>query len=155
METQPESPTIKLWNELHGTIRDSVNKSSFKKAVCSSKFKTSSRIYPSNSASSTQVTFPQIRVGFSNLNDDLYRKGCTDTQSCDCGHVIEDSKHFFQICPLYNNPIRDKLNEVQMHSQARITPQLLLNENHCLNEGESMHIITAVCKFIDKFKRFR
>ncbi len=46
------------------------------------------------------------------------------------------------------------LNEVQMHSQARITPQLLLNGNHCLNEGESMHIITAVCNFIDESKRF-
>ncbi len=36
------------------------------------------------------------------------------------------------------------LNEVQMHSQAKIIPQLLLNGN-CLNERESMHIITAVC----------
>ncbi len=44
------------------------------------------------------------------------------------------------------------LNEVQMHSQARMTPQL--NGNHCLNEGESMHIITAVCKFINESKRF-
>ncbi len=44
------------------------------------------------------------------------------------------------------------LNEVLMHSQARLTPQLLLNGN-CLNEGESMHIITAVCKFIDASKR--
>ncbi len=44
-------------------------------------------------------------------------------------------------------------NEVQMHSQARIMLQLLLNGN-CLNEGESMHIITAVCKFIDESKRF-
>ncbi len=46
------------------------------------------------------------------------------------------------------------LNEVQMHSQARIMPQLLLNGIHCLDEGESMHIITAVCKFIDESKRF-
>ncbi len=46
------------------------------------------------------------------------------------------------------------LNEVQMHSQARITPQLPLNGNHCLIEGESIHIITAVCKFIDESKRF-
>ncbi len=46
-----------------------------------------------------QVTFTQIRVGFSNLNDDLYRKGCTDTQSCDCGHIIEDSKHLFSNLP--------------------------------------------------------
>ncbi len=45
------------------------------------------------------------------------------------------------------------LNEVQMHSQAIITPQLLPNGN-CLNEGESMHIITAVCKFIDESKHF-
>ncbi len=49
---------------------------------------------------------------------------------------------------------RDMLNEVQMHSQATIRPQLLLNGNHCLNEGESMHIITAVCKFIHESKRF-
>ncbi len=40
-----------------------------------------------------------------------------------------------------------------MHSQARITSQLLLNGNHCLNEGEFKYIITAVCKFIDEFKR--
>ncbi len=38
-----------------------------------------------------------------------------------------------------------------MHSQVRIMPQLLLNGN-CLNEGDSMHIITAVCKFIDESK---
>ncbi len=46
------------------------------------------------------------------------------------------------------------LNEVQIHSQARIMPQLLLNGNHCFNEGESMHIIIAMCKFIDGSKRF-
>ncbi len=68
---------------------------------------------------------------------------------------MEDSKHLFLIFTLYNNPRRDILNEVQMHSQARITPQLLLNGNHCLNEGESMHIITAVYKFIDESRRFR
>ncbi len=44
------------------------------------------------------------------------------------------------------------LNEVQMHGQATIMPQLLLNGNHGLNEGESMHIITAVYKFIDESK---
>ncbi len=93
--------------------------------------------YTSNIAHSTQVTFTQIRVGFGNLNDDLYQKGFTYNESCDCGHIIEDSKHFFLICPLYNNPRRDMLNEVQMHNQARITPQLLINRNHCLNEGES------------------
>ncbi len=138
----------------YGTIQDYVNKLSFKKAVCSSKFKTSSRIYPSNIACSTQVTFTQIQVGFSNLNHDLYHKGCTGTQSCDCGHIMEDSKHFFLICLLYNNPRRDMLNEVQMHCQARITPELLLNGNSCVNEDESMHVITAVCKFIDESKRF-
>ncbi len=46
------------------------------------------------------------------------------------------------------------LNEVQMHSQARITHQLLLNGNHFLNEGESKHIFTEVGKFIDESKRF-
>ncbi len=35
------------------------------------------------------------------------------------------------------------LYEVQMHGQARIMTQLLLNGN-CLNEGESMHIITTI-----------
>ncbi len=116
-------------------LLETVNKLSFKKAVCSSNFKTSSRIFQSNIAHSTQVTFTEIRTRFSNLNHDLYHKGCTDTQSCDCGHIIEDSKPFFLICPLYNNPRRDMLNEVQMHSHARIMPQLLLNGNHCLNEG--------------------
>ncbi len=42
------------------------------------------------------------------------------------------------------------LNEVQMNSQARIIPQLLLNGNHCLNEGESMHIIKVMCKLMNQ-----
>ncbi len=87
--------TIQLWNKLNGTIRDSVNKSSFKKLVCSYEFKTWSQIYSSNIACSCQVTFTQIWVGFSNLNHDLYHKGCTNTESYDLGHIIEDSKNFF------------------------------------------------------------
>ncbi len=117
-------------------------KTSFKKAECSSNFKTSSRIFPSNIIHLTQVTFTQIWVGFSNLNYDLYRKGCTDTESCDCDHIIKVSKHFYLICLLSINPRRDMLNKVMRQSQARITPQLLLNGNHCLNDGESMYIIT-------------
>ncbi len=61
------------------------------------------------------MNFTQIQFGYNNLNHDLYHKGCTDTQSCDCDHIIEDSKHFFLICPVYNNPRRDMLNEVQMN----------------------------------------
>ncbi len=67
---------------------------------------------PSNIPRPTQVTLLQIRVGFSNFNHDLYHKGCTDTQSCDCGHIIDDSKHFCLIFPLYINPRRDMINEV-------------------------------------------
>ncbi len=111
--------TIKPWNELDDTIRDSVNKSSFKKELCSSKFNTTTRIFPRNIACSTQVTFTKIWVGYSNINHDLYCKGCTDNQYCHCGHIIENSKHVFLICPRYNNSRRDVLNEVQMHNQAR------------------------------------
>ncbi len=42
-----------------------------------------------------------------------------------------------------------------MHSQARITPQLLLNGNHCLNEGVSMHIITALHTIINELTHSR
>ncbi len=125
------------------------------KALCSSKFKTLSRIFPSNIPCPTQVALTQIRIGFSNFNHDFYSKGCTDIQSCDCGHIIDDFRLFCLICTLYINPSRDMLSEDERHSQVRITPQLLLLKWKSSNEAESMHKNTAVCKFIITSKCFR
>ncbi len=43
---------------------------------------------------STQIAFTQLRVGFCNLNYDLYIKNCVETENCECGHIREDSNHY-------------------------------------------------------------
>ena len=51
-----------------------------------------------------------MRVGCSNLNEDLYQRNLSDIPLCDCGHEIEDMEHFLLKCTKYEemrNHIRD------------------------------------------------
>ena len=41
-------------------------------------------------------------MGFSDLNDDLFRKGCIDNNMCECAMEKEDAAHYFLRCSRYN-----------------------------------------------------
>ena len=43
----------------------------------------------------------RIRVGCSNLNEDLYYRNLKETPLCDCGYEIEDAEHYFLKCKNY------------------------------------------------------
>ncbi len=50
---------------------------------------------------SAQVAFTQLRVGFCNLNYDLYIKNCVEAGNCECGHIRGDSEHYLLQCSNY------------------------------------------------------
>ncbi len=78
---------------------------------------------------STQIAFTQIRVGFCNLNYDLYIKNCIETENCECGHTREDSNHYLLQCPNYTSQRNVMLDKVKTITKTKhIAPQHLLND---------------------------
>ncbi len=53
-----------------------------------------------------QVAFIQLRIGFYNLNYDLYIKNCVEAGNCECGHIREYSKHYHIIVFLLYIPMK-------------------------------------------------
>ncbi len=52
------------------------------------------RLFLHSVSRSTQISFTQLRVGFCNLNYDLYIKNCVETENCECCHTREDSSQY-------------------------------------------------------------
>ncbi len=51
------------------------------------------RLFLHGVSRSAHVAFVQLRVGFCNLNYDLYIRNCVEAENYECGHIREDSKH--------------------------------------------------------------
>ena len=106
---------IHSWNNtIDNTTRHNINKSSFKRMlnkqfaapVCTEL----ERMLHSVGSRPIQICMSQMRMGFSNLNSDLFAKQCTVSPDCHCGLAIETKAHFFHECITYcthrNNMLR-------------------------------------------------
>ena len=105
-----------------------------------------------------QVMFAQLRMGFSNLNAHLFNHGCTDNQSCSCGHNVEDCHHFFMDCHLYDELRTDTFQRIRLilpESIRTITTDLLLVGNTSLNFNQSTILQTLVINFVYNTGRFQ
>ena len=93
----------------------------------------------------------RIRTNCSSLNFYLYRKNIIQNKYCTCGEV-EDTQHFFFICPQYN-----AIRQVMLDMISRyIVPTLdvLLFGETTINDRSNSEIFDAVQKFIIHTKRF-
>ncbi len=78
---------------------------------------------------SAQVAFALVRVGFCNLNYELYIKKCVQADNCVCGHTREDSKHYLLQCSNYTSQRNGMLDKVKTITKTNyISPQNLLND---------------------------
>ncbi len=94
-------------------------------------------------------------MGFSNLNDHLFLKGCTDDRKCECGAPKEDTKHYFLKCQKYTGIRNDLFNNIHSISEnLHITVNILLFGKDSLSDQQNMAIIDYTCLFIEKSKRF-
>ncbi len=100
-----------------------------------------------------KTTFMQIRMGFSNLNFDLYSKACINDPTCSCGLGNEDARHYFLRCLNYDI-IRQTLVTI-ISSQLNLVATLpsILFGNKTLTETDNMKLFKFVYKFIHESKR--
>ena len=86
------------------------------------------------------------------LNGHLFQLKLLDDSRCKCGYMVEDSVHFFLVCPLYTDARNALLNFVSpicsptVHVLLHGCPDLDLE----LNRNIYLHTI----RFIQATKRF-
>ena len=139
---------IREWNSLDASVKSSQSVTSLKKSLSKRKL-VPSYYYHGNRKS--QMLHTRIRTNCSSLNFYLYRKNIIQNKYCTCGEV-EDTQHFFFICPQYN-----VIRQVMLDMISRyIVPTLdiLLFGETTLNDRSNSEIFDAVQKFIIHTKRF-
>ncbi len=145
--------TIRFWNSLNSQCREARTKSQFSTLI-NNMYDCKKRLFLYCVSRSTKVAFTQLRVGFCNLNYDLYIKNYVEAGNCECGHIRENSKHYLLQCSNNTSQRNVMLDKVKMITNTKyVRPQHLLNGYEKLNLNENMNIIQAVCDFILSTKR--
>ena len=140
---------IRSWNELPQETRDSHNIASFKRHL------NADIVLPPDYYNAGkrlgQIYHTRLRTRCSSLNQHLFSKNTTQSPLCTCGEV-EDSKHFFLECNLYNNIRHDMLTTISRFCNPGL--DVLLYGNPTLSNETNISIFTAIHTFILGTKRF-
>ena len=142
--------TIRLWNELEVTVRQSSSISVFKKQISARNLPP---IYFSKGKRLSNILHTKLRHNCSALNSDLYRVNIKDTPQCSCGAHDENSEHYFMFCPKYNAQRGILFNSLRGICQTFTLNTLLFgDEDFSLIQNEN--IFQAVQLYITETKRF-
>ena len=143
---------MRQWNQLPYETRNVASLGQFKaklkftpkQPVCYSEL-----LYFGNR--STAVKHTRLRLGCSRLNAHLFKIGVIDSPQCSCGTGIEDTLHYFFICPMYSN-LRVDLSS-KIIPIAPFTSATLLFGNKDCSLDQNYTIFTAVHEYIVKTER--
>jgi len=146
----PIISSIQLWNNLDTHLKSAPSFSSFKDRLRKHYARKPFLFHPISNRS-LQVSFMQLRLGFSNLNHDLAKRGCYPDPTCACGYHTEDARHFFLECPLYNT-LRESLvtNILTNVNNVEISVDLLMYGSNTLTSDQNICIFNSVYEFINK-----
>ena len=147
--------SVRMWNNL--PLED-------RKCTSISKFKTSLKLnndtaplYFSSGKRNLNIIHTKLRYRSSQLNYDLFRIGLRDEPYCVCGHLCENSLHYFFECKMYyqqRQELMNKLDKIVMH-RCILDINLVLNGNADLTHIENETIFTSVQQYIQQTKRFK
>ena len=103
----------------------------------------------------------QLRVGLSKLRHHKKRHNFLDTPSdqCLCKTGIEDSDHFFLVCPFYNSirtVLQTKVNGILFRNDINLilTTEIFLYGHKPLSANDNHDLLLATIEFIVKSNRF-
>lgn len=143
--------TIREWNLLPKATKISENVGEFKSKLNKSKLKRNELFYFGERK--IAIIHARMRMGFSQLNSDLYKMGLIASPLCSCGLSAEDYYHYFFQCSKYATQ-RDKL-------QTEIIPFAIFNLKTVLfgitskNKKVNYDIFRSVHNYIKSTERFK
>ncbi len=145
--------TVLDWNSLANDIKNSPSLLTFKTRL-TRLFNCKALLFIHDIDINTQVTFMQIRKGFSNLNFDLYFKACINDPICSCGSGNEDASHYFLRCPNYDIIRQTLVTHFSSQLNLAATLPSILVGNKTLTETDDMKLFKFDFKFIQESKWF-
>ena len=149
--------TIRLWNQLPSNIKEAESIHSFKSRLKKHlKFEKTESFY-SYGDKRSNILHTRFRLGFTQLNFDLFKRTLAASPHCICGEK-ETYIHFFQECRLYD-AIRttmmatvNKYTNIHNNSKKKIL-DLMLYGSKCLTNEENIEIAHCVQEYIKSTER--
>ena len=144
--------TIRLWNDLDREVRQLLTLESFKQALKEPKDRMLSILYYGKRWPSIQHA--RIRIGCSKLNEHLYNNlHVLPSPQCNCGWTVEDSMHYFFMCPQYNAQRIQLMNTIA-NIPVEISLDILLYGDPYATDDKNYQLFEAVHQYILDTKRF-
>lgn len=102
------------------------------------------------------IVLSQMRMQFCSLNYDLYRKGCIDSEMCNCREAAETLDHYFFHCSYYTVERRELVESISNFGlEFQLNTQLLTFGKEELETETNRFILNCVMKYIDDTGRFQ
>ena len=142
--------TTRLWNQLPPCIQQTNSLCQFEDFLHRNDNAVPSYYYQGERIE--QVLHCRLRLGASNLNDDLVNRHLHTDRSCNCGDPCETAEHYLLKCINYTQIRLDTLNTLKVDW---LTTPILLFGSSRLTLSENEIIFKIVHKFIRKTERFQ
>ncbi len=143
--------TIRLWNNLDDRLKSVTSYEAFTEKLNTPTFEIPKHYY--SGSRKTNIILARLRMGCSELNDDLYKIGVTHSPACSCGARKENSFHYFMTCPNYAI-IRQQLH-AEMIKLTKYSIGTILYGDKTKSEQVNTDIVILVHNFIVESNRFQ
>ena len=151
--------TIRQWNLLPETLRNTVSRRDFSRQVWQRFGAPESPTLNSVGTKTLNTQHTRLRVGMSTLHAHLFKFQLTQSPSCSCGYKYEDTAHYLLWCPHYTTCRTNLFNAARTIVQnfdvfsAKRKLEILLFGCH-LSETQGISIAHHVQTFIAHSRRF-
>ena len=142
---------VNIWNALDDTVVNSDSLDTFKAivtadSICKDIYMFGSRKY--------SMIHAQMRMHCSNLKSHLFSLHVVEDAACVCGHIVEDNKHFFLDCPLYNDLRETLFNFCRTNGIIINVKTLLYGIGDEVNQQLNRDLFEHVHYYIQMTERF-
>ena len=138
-----------LWNNLPENIQNSKSFGEFKKYLRRDDISVPPYFYLGNR--NEQIIHCKMRLGMSDLQDDLFNRHLSDRKNCECGATKETALHYLLHCPQHTHIRHTTIfNLPPIARQIRI----LLNGSSTYSQAFNNFIFSLVHEFIEETNRF-
>ena len=101
----------------------------------------------------TSVKLAQLRMGCSKLNAHLKDLHVVDSETCACGHNMEDTSHYLLSCPLYINERNEFLIKLRNIGGNTINVHSIIHGNMFSDFETNKKLFDALHDYIEKTNR--
>ena len=138
-----------LWNNLPENIKSTKSFGELKRYLRKDDISTPPYFYIG--PRKEQIIHCRLRLGMSDLNDDLFNRHISEHKTCDCGANKENASHFLIHCPIFTHT---RQRTIFILPPIAINPKTLLNGNRLYSIHFNNFIFSVVHEFIKESCRF-